>query len=111
MAEVVLFKPKSERDAEANLRDFIEFAKEKLTTFSANLDFESNEWDVTAEAALKARNTTLRLRFTCFPSGQGKRWRSGHRKVERPCEGRAKRSVRPPVRPRCACNGACRYRG
>ena len=71
MAEVLLFKPKSERDAEANLRDFIEFAKDKLTTFGAKLDFESDYWDVTAHASLKARNTVLHLHFRGFDSAKG----------------------------------------
>lgn len=73
MVEVLLFKPKSTRDAEANLRDFIKFAKDKLTTFGADVDFEADEWDVTERASLKARNTSLRLRFSGFPSGQGQK--------------------------------------
>jgi hypothetical protein len=71
MADVLLFKPKSERDAEANLCDLIAFAKNELTTFGADLDFESDDWDVTAHANLKGRNTRLCLRFTDFPSSRG----------------------------------------
>lgn len=73
MADVLLFRPKSERDAETNLQDFIAFGKDELTTFGADLDFESDRWDVTEQAHLKARNCSLRLLFTGFPSGQGQK--------------------------------------
>lgn len=73
MAEVLLFKPRSELDAEGNLQALIEFARTKLTIFGADLDFDSDSWDVTEDANLKARNCRLSLRFTGFPSGRGQR--------------------------------------
>lgn len=68
MANVSVFKPKTELDAEANLHNFIEFARNELTVFGANLDFESNIWDISARAALKARNASSSLHFTGYPS-------------------------------------------
>lgn len=68
MAEVTVFKPKVELAAEANLHDFIAFARTELTIFGANLDFDANVWDVSSRASLKGRNTRYSLHFTTFPS-------------------------------------------
>lgn len=68
MAKVSVFKPKAELDAEANLRNFIEFARNELTVFGADLEFDANIWDISARSSLKARNTTASLHFTGYPS-------------------------------------------
>lgn len=73
MANLILFKPRSEVDAEGNLRDFIEYAKTQLTAFGAELDFESDSWDITKEAKRKDRQATVSLHFTGFPSGRGQK--------------------------------------
>lgn len=44
MSNVVLFSPKHELDCKRNLADFIEFARDKLTVFGSDFDWESNNW-------------------------------------------------------------------
>lgn len=73
MNNVILFKPKSELDIEANLRDFIAFGRYQLTTFGAHLDFDADRWEISAFANLKGRNTSLSLRFSGFPSERGRK--------------------------------------
>lgn len=55
MAELIVFKPKAELDAEANVTAFIQLCRSQLTIFGADLDFESDAWDLTAALALRAR--------------------------------------------------------
>ena len=73
MADVVLFKPRAELDAEGNLHAFIEYARSQLTAFGADLDFESDKWDITKEAKRKDRQGIVSLHFTGFPSGRGQK--------------------------------------
>ena len=47
MTELVMFQPKRELDAEANLANFVSLARDQLTVFGSDLDFDSDEWDVT----------------------------------------------------------------
>lgn len=44
MSNVLLFKPRAELDAKANLKAFIAMCRDKLTVFGANLDWDSNAW-------------------------------------------------------------------
>lgn len=44
MSNILLFKPKAELDARANLEAFIAMCRDKLTVFGANLDWESHAW-------------------------------------------------------------------
>lgn len=55
MAEIVLFTPKAELDAAANLRSFVDMCRSKLTIFGADLPFQSDVWDVTDAVAVKGR--------------------------------------------------------
>ena len=55
MAEIVLFTPRAEFDAAANLRGFVEMARDALTVFGAGLPFEHTTWDVTDAVATKAK--------------------------------------------------------
>jgi hypothetical protein len=65
MVELIIFRPKAEIDAEDNVAAFIELCREKLTIFGADLDFESDSWDVTKALALRARGKSRqRARFT-----------------------------------------------
>ncbi|WP_374247601.1 integrase [Thermomonas sp.] len=65
MADLIVFKPKAEIDAEVNVSAFIELCRSQLTIFGADLDFESDEWDVTKAVALRARGKgRQRARFT-----------------------------------------------
>ncbi len=55
MAEIVLFTPKAELDAAANLRGFVDMCRSKLTVFGANLPFQNDVWDVTDAVATKGK--------------------------------------------------------
>jgi hypothetical protein len=55
MAEIVLFTPKAELDAGANLRGFIEMARDRLTVFGEGLPFQHDTWDVTDAVATKGK--------------------------------------------------------
>lgn len=48
MAELVLFKPKREHNAERNLQDFVRHCKENLSVFGRDLPFDQPVWDVSA---------------------------------------------------------------
>ena len=67
MADLIVFKPRAEVDAEVNVSAFIALCRSKLTIFGADLDFECDGWDVTKSVALRARGKGLqRARFTHF---------------------------------------------
>lgn len=55
MADVFLFTPRAELDAAANLRSFVEMARDHLTVFGAGLPFGQDTWDVTDAVATKAK--------------------------------------------------------
>lgn len=55
MAEIVLFTPRAELDAEANLAGFVAMARDHLTVFGADLPFQHDTWDVTETVATKAK--------------------------------------------------------
>lgn len=57
MAEIVLFTPRAELDAAANLRGFVEMARDRLTVFGPDLPFHENVWDVTDAVATKAKGS------------------------------------------------------
>ncbi|MEO8645677.1 integrase [Pseudomonas sp.] len=44
MADILLFTPKQQLDANANLNDFIVMCRERLTVFGSDLDWCSNSW-------------------------------------------------------------------
>jgi hypothetical protein len=65
MAELIVFRPRVEIDAEANASAFIELCRSQLTIFGEDLDFESDGWDVTKALGLRARGKgRQRARFT-----------------------------------------------
>lgn len=65
MAEIVLFTPKAELDAAANLRGFIDMCRSKLTVFGSDLPFQKDVWDVTDAVATKgAGNKRERITFS-----------------------------------------------
>jgi hypothetical protein len=45
-AQIILFKPKREVDAIENVSAFIEMAKNELTVFGADLDWDATTWDM-----------------------------------------------------------------
>jgi hypothetical protein len=44
MAEILLFKPKHERDCRRNLLDFVEMCRDRLTVFGNDLDWGAHHW-------------------------------------------------------------------
>jgi len=50
MAQIINFKPKREVDAIENVNTFIEIAKNELTVFGADLDWEARIWDTSKHA-------------------------------------------------------------
>ncbi len=65
MAEIVLFTPKAEFDAEANLYGFVEMCRSKLTVFGPELPFQEDVWDVTDAVATKGKgNKRERITFS-----------------------------------------------
>jgi hypothetical protein len=66
MADVVVFRPRAELDAAANLRRFVELCRDQLTVFGANLAFDDNVWDVTDALALRGRRYARHLLFTTW---------------------------------------------
>lgn len=58
MGEIVVFKPKSTRDAQQNLQSFIKLCRKKLTVFGSDLEWESSVWPriaVFAKLGVKTR--------------------------------------------------------
>jgi hypothetical protein len=53
MSDVILFRPKAELDAAGNLAGFVESCRDGLTVFGADLDFDTNVWDVTESLGMK----------------------------------------------------------
>ena len=67
MADLILFQPKPELDAVANLLGFIDSCRNELTVFGADLPFDENIWDVTDSINLKGHgNKRHRLFFSNF---------------------------------------------
>lgn len=64
MSEIVVFVPKAELDAQANLEGFIEFCRYRLTVFGKDLDFDANRWDVSETIELKAKYHAVRMVFS-----------------------------------------------
>jgi hypothetical protein len=55
MSNIVLFTPKAELDAAANLRGFIDMCRRNLMIFGADFPFESNVWDLSDSVTLKGQ--------------------------------------------------------
>ena len=47
-AELVLFVPKAEKGAQENLKQFIGLCRNELTAYGRDLDFDVDEWDISA---------------------------------------------------------------
>lgn len=68
MNDIALFAPINNVDAQANLNEFIRFAREDLSVFGDDLDFDSNSWDVTESINLKAMRKKVSCVFSDFKS-------------------------------------------
>lgn len=66
MADIVLFKPRSELGAEANLQEFVALCRDALTIFGGGLPFDENVWDVSAFIQLKGKTGALRVVFSSW---------------------------------------------
>lgn len=66
MADVLLFKPQSELDAERNVRDFVDHCRDRLTVFGRDLPFDEPIWDVTAYVERRGKTDKLRIYFSDF---------------------------------------------
>ena len=65
VSDVILFQPKAELNAAANLAGFVESCRNDLTVFGANLDFDANVWDITETLQRKGMgNKRERLVFS-----------------------------------------------
>lgn len=73
MADIVVFIPKSERDAEETLLGFISMCREQLTAFGADLVFDENIWDISNAVKLKGRGQKrFRIPFSTFETASEK---------------------------------------
>lgn len=67
MADLILFQPKAEIDAEENLQGFIDLCRDELTVFGDDLPFDENVWDISDSINLKGHgNKRHRLVFSNF---------------------------------------------
>lgn len=74
MAEIVLFTPKAELDAGANLRGFVDMCRNKLTVFGSDLPFEKDVWDVTEAVKTKGKaNQRERVTFSTMATARDKK--------------------------------------
>lgn len=71
MSELVLFKPRSELGAEANLQAFVALCRDKITIFGADLKFEENVWEITKYIYVKGVTHATRAIFSSWMSVKG----------------------------------------
>lgn len=73
MADIVVFVPKAERDAEKNLKDFVALCRDQLTVFGADLPFEANHWSIGKSVKVKGRGAlNPGLIFCTMATAKGK---------------------------------------
>lgn len=72
MANIILFTPRIDLNAQANLNAFMAVCREKLTVFGADLPFEENSWSVTNYINLKAKRSEVRIVFSSWESANDK---------------------------------------
>jgi len=75
MTNVIQFIPRGAKSSQENLEEFIRFCKEDLTIFGADLDFESNKWDISK--VMKFRGNLEKKAVICFGEFLGKNTRCG----------------------------------
>jgi hypothetical protein len=70
LASAVLFCPRSDLTIDENLQGFIQSAREDLQIFGADLDFDTNVWDLTDFLDIKGRgNKRIRINFFALSNG------------------------------------------
>jgi hypothetical protein len=73
MSNIITFKPRRELDAQSNLDAFVAFARDKLTTFGADLKFDAIVWDVTDVCARKGLGKKRERITFCTMDSAGKK--------------------------------------
>lgn len=63
MSKIVQFQPRVELSARDNVRAFVSYCKNELTTFGAELPFHLNRWDVSHVFRRKGTNTAVTIAF------------------------------------------------
>lgn len=63
-ADIIVFIPRAESFARANVVAFIEHCRDRLTVFGATLPFDEDVWDVSDVVTSKANKFSIRLRFS-----------------------------------------------
>lgn len=76
MSTVYIFQSRSELDASANLSGFVEFCKNKLTVFGANLQFEAVVWDLTEYIDRKGLKGRQRVTFSTLDTARRKKFQA-----------------------------------
>ncbi|OYY94429.1 MAG: integrase [Hydrogenophilales bacterium 28-61-23] len=67
MADIIVFQPKAELDAQSNLDGFIESCRYDLTIFGADLDFDAPAWDLTKYLERRTvRNSRAAVTFSTW---------------------------------------------
>jgi hypothetical protein len=66
VAEIILFKPRRELGAQANLQEFTTLCRDRLTIFGEQLEFDEDLWDLTESIPLKGKNGALRVAFSSW---------------------------------------------
>lgn len=64
MGDLVQFIPEAQFHANKNLTKFVDICRNQLTIFGADLDWESDAWDVTREMAKRSRKGRIALVWT-----------------------------------------------
>lgn len=77
MSNVALFQPKSQLDANANLVDFIEFAK-KLDPLGVVQSFENNSWSAGKAIFIRESHRSYSINFTRLIEVDGKPSKEAH---------------------------------
>ena len=67
MGELALFQPREALDAETRLADFIRHARDDLTVFGAELDWDAPTWQLRGVARVSGRSKSV-LRVILGPS-------------------------------------------
>ncbi|WP_449467382.1 integrase [Stenotrophomonas humi] len=70
--DIAIFIPRSEIDVRANIRQFIDLARDQIVVFGRHLIFESDTWDVTDAVLTKAKGRKReRINFSTLSQGSG----------------------------------------
>lgn len=64
MSQIIQFVPKAECEAIENVKGFVEVARERITVFGADLDWESDAWDVSAHIPQTGRKGRFAFSFS-----------------------------------------------